>query len=248
MNWYKTAIENQTDFPFFKDMPEQKATPVEGTEEFQKLLKRTPDIVQNLLDNCKDIQEATKTLKLYKFKFKVVEDIISININDKVYIIDDMLELKDPYDWIWSISDSNLDHYVNYPDPNKEFWDNPVTVYHATLAKYWPTIQKIGLEARDETRGINNRSTGAGVFTSDNTDDIGSYGDMIIEINAPQMKADGYMPEVSKEEPIMEAEKREALANIIGLQEFNVEVEAGIWPNTIIFFGDIPPKYLKELK
>jgi len=61
------------------------------------------------------------------------------------------------------------------------------------------------------------------------------------------MKKDNYMPEVSREEPIINANKRESLAHQIGLKDFFVETEHGISPTTIIFFGNIPPKYLEIL-
>jgi hypothetical protein len=248
MNWYKKAqIEKQEDFPFFKDIPKQKAMPIEQTDQYQKLMEKTPDILQDLLDNCKDFEEAIKILKLYKFDFKVIKDIAVVYLNKKTYIIDDMLEMRDPYKWIWSIGDWELDNYVEYPDFNKEFWDYPSPVYHATSPENWEIIKEEGLAQKDMIRGIENRSTGSAVFTSDNPDDIANYGSVTIEINTPLMKSDGYTPLVAKEEPITRSEKIEALANLIGLQDFFAEVESGISPSTIVFFDHIPPKYLRAL-
>lgn len=247
MNWYKTSIEKQEDFPFFKDIPKQKQTPVEQTEQYLKLESQTPEIIQDLLDNCKDIKEAIKVLKTYKIKHKIIKDIVVIYLNNKIYIIDDMLTMKDAQEWLWSLSDWDLDDYITLGDSNKDFWDYPSVVYHATTPEKWEIIKEKGLERRDRSRGIDNRNTGSAIFTSDNPDDIGVYGNVVIEINAPQMKIDGYMPPVSKEKPIEEAEKREALANLIGLDDFYVEVESGIRTTTIVFFGHIPSKYLRKI-
>jgi hypothetical protein len=246
MNWYKKS--QQSLFPFFSDLPPQKPFSIEKTEQYRKLIQRTPQILQNLLEQCNDREEIIKILKTYNFKFKIIKNVISVNINEQIYIIDDTLTLRNALDWIWTISDLHLDNYVDYPDFNKEFWNHPYTVYHATHSENLPDIKKYGLKMKKDSRGIENRYTGAAVFTSDNPDDIESYGNLIVKINTIEMKKDNYMPEVSQEKPIINANKREALAHKIGLKEFFVEIEHGISPTTIIFFGNIPPKYLEILK
>ena len=59
------------------------------------------------------------------------------------------------------------------------------------------------------------------------------------------MKQDKYIVLVGKEEPIEEAEAREALANKLGIDNYYAEYEQGLDPGTIIFYGNIPPKYLR---
>jgi len=244
LDWYKLAINQQKDFPFYKQI---QPIPIEETEQYKKSIPKTKDSLEEILADCQNISEAIQILKKYNFSFKIIEDIVVVNL-DKPYILDSLwLNLKDPHEWIWSLYDSQLDKYVNYPEFNEEFWNNPFPVYHATSEENWNLIQKTRIDQRDKTRGIENRSTGSAVFTSDNPDDIEPYGNVIIEINTKQMKQDGYMPTVSKEEPIEEAEKREAIAHMIGLEDFYAEVEQGISPTTIIFFGHIPSKYLRKL-
>lgn len=105
-----------------------------------------------------------------------------------------------------------------------------------------------GLKQMDKIRGINNTSTGAAVFASDNPNDISSYGNVIFEIDIGQMKTDGYMPNVEQEEPISNALRRKQLAYLIGIEEYYPEEEyasEGLYESTYIIFGNIPPKYLK---
>jgi len=245
MNWYKKAQESQEDLPFFKDIPKRKSTPIEQTEQYQQLLEKTPSVLQDLLDNCSNLKEAIKILKLYKFKFKIMKDVIIVYIDNKTYIIDDALTMKDAVEWVWSLYDRYLDDYIDYKDFNQEFWKNPDYVYHATTPESWQVIKKEGLLKKDRSRGINNRSTGSAIFTSYDIEEINSYGNIVIEINTPLMKSEGYMPTVSKEIPIVEYEKREALAHLIGLEDFSSDIEHGISPSTVIFYDNIPVKYLR---
>lgn len=223
MNWYKLAQEKNSD----------QLNNVEA--------------IQNLLDNCKDIKESENALEQHNFQFKTIKDIIVVYLNNKTYIIDDGLRIRNADEWIWRMHSWTIDEYINYPDFNEQFWNNPYSVLHATSKENWDAIKKEGLVKKDRTRGIENRSTGLAIFTSENIEEIYSYGDIVIEINAPLMKSDGYMPQVNREEPVIRAEKMEALAHLIGLNDFFVEVESGIRSSTIIFFGNIPPKYLKVI-
>ena len=107
-------------------------------------------------------------------------------------------------------------------------------------------IMRDGLNPMNETRGISNKSTGSAVFTSDNPEDTDSYG-VAIEINVGAMQADGYMPYVTQEEPVEEKNAKERMANMVGLEDFNWEVEGGIYETTYIFHDAIPAKYLRVL-
>ena len=70
----------------------------------------------------------------------------------------------------------------------------------------------------------------------------------MIEVSLGKMLTDGYTPEVVQEDPIIEANLRNALANRIGLEDFYPETESGIFEDTLICRGLIPPKYLRILK
>lgn len=184
--------------------------------------------------------------------FPEADPVIVIISNNKVeYVIDDFNypQLAEPQEWVDGIGGLYLSEYIDVPEEN--FW-NGVTpgykVYHGTSNERLEDIMKNGLEARSETRGVTNRWTPPGVFASQSPEDAYRY-DRIIEIDVGLMKTDGYMPQVSGEEPIEESKIREAIAWSIGFQDYLNESYSsdGLEEGTIIFFGDIPVKYLTLL-
>ena len=151
---------------------------------------------------------------------------------------------RDAYDWVRDKVSNSFEYF----DEEEDFWKGigpGAIVYHATEEENAESILQNGLEARDQTRGIANRSTGPAVMASWQTEATSSYGDHIFAINLGQMKQDGYMPNVQQEDPISEAEAEQALARGIGIKDHDVDVESGIDPDTVVIFGDIPPKYLE---
>ena len=145
-----------------------------------------------------------------------------------------------------------------YPEQNKstEFWDGvgPGSVlYHATPDENADTILQTGLEAREDTQGLDNKDMGPAVFTisPEHTDSphatLESHGDTIISIDLASMKADGYMPEIAGETPVEEAETKNALANLIGYDFYEAEHAQDYMPDTIAIYGDVPAKYLSVL-
>lgn len=153
--------------------------------------------------------------------------------------------VSDARNWIYSIHDPAI--YINARDFNADFWDSVgegSILYHATPEENIPKIRKGGIKVMDETRGLANRGTGAAIFTSSNPSAIASYG-VPITIDVGAMKRDGYMPTVAPEGPIEEKEAYEALAHKLGLDNFYHEVESGIEEDTVVFYGNIPAKYLK---
>lgn len=147
--------------------------------------------------------------------------------------VDEWIDNAEPYEYF-------------EPEPDDWFWQNPVPVlYHATEEENVASIQQNGLEETNETRGLANRSTGAAVFTSDSPDDIDSYGNYVFEINVMAMKADGYMPPVTQEDPIEEQELKNRLAAMLSVDDYHWDVDSDISPSTYIFHGGIPTKYLR---
>lgn len=257
MNWYKKALQQQ--FEFVKNMPQQPKPKTEESKEFQDLLEKSNvDLAEKLEYDVHNYQDLINTLNTFKIPWKRVDfpdadPIIKLEYNGKHYLIDsfEYPELKNPREWIWNIFDHNLDNYVLSQDFNKIFWDevsNGSFVYHATTEENKDSILKNGLLITDKTRGINNKYTGNAVFTSDNPDDISSYGNVIFAINLGKMKAEGYMPQVSKEEPIQTSEQRSTLAYLVGADDMDLSDEyasEGIYGSTVIFYDNIPPKYLR---
>lgn len=155
-------------------------------------------------------------------------------------------------EWIYSLAaSSQLAEYVPYPDFNEEFWASPHILYHGTTGEWLDQVKQEGLKPRNLTRGIQNRWTPAAVFTSDTPyvpNEYYAYDEgAVFAIDTPQMKADGYMPKVSQEEPIQEAEMMRSLAWSLGDEYFEPEIESGIGEDTIVIYGEIPPQYLSVI-
>jgi len=134
-------------------------------------------------------------------------------------------------------------------DSLEDFWDHPPPLYHATPRENVASIRREGLVTMNETRGIANRGTSAAVFTSLNFEGtIDSYGDAIFKINTRAMARDGQTPRVSLEEPVLEYDQMGAIISVLDAgDEIFVELESGIDPETVVVFGRILPKYLKEI-
>ena len=259
MNWYKKAQQEQ--FGFLENMPIQQKPNIEDSEEYQKLFDNANiDLEEDLEYNAHNYNELANILNRHKVEWEKInfpkaDPIIRLEYQKKPYIITDFEspQLEDPREWIYDIYDYHLDEYIPSQDFNEDFWNGVTkgsTVYHATTEENKDSILKEGLRLEDRTRGINNRYTGNAIFTSDNPDDISSYGDVVFEINLGQMKADGYMPQVSQEGPLESAEQRNSLAYLIGIDniDFSSEYEGeGIYPTTVVFFDNIPAKYLRLL-
>ena len=251
-NWYKLA--QQDAFPFmdktisYPPPPDPLYAP-----------KKTVELLEELLYDIEGVPAVENILNKYGFEWEKIqfpEDIIiKITIDNKTYIMPDAsisTDLEDPTEWIAGMYDSDLYRFMPPDDFDITFWKDVTPgykLYHATDEEGAQGITQNGIQPMDRTRGINNRSTGSAVFTSDNPDDIASYGDYVFEIDVGQMKADGYTPSVSKETPMEEAATKEALAHRLGVYaDFRSEYESeGLYDSTIIFYDTIPAKYLSSV-
>lgn len=158
-------------------------------------------------------------------------------------------------EWLNDVADYSHEYYPE-TDKSKEFWDGVgpgAYLYHATKEENLPSILKDGLWASHETRGLKNRDMPSAVFTVSDSqiDDLASvldsYGDVIIRIDLGAMKQDGYMPDISGETPVEEAEIKGSLAHAIGYDTYEPYGDMGgdYMNDTIAIYGDIPAKYLK---
>lgn len=146
------------------------------------------------------------------------------------------------------IESADLDKYISESTTSDDFWKYLSVVYHATSYHNYDDILQDGLQGRYSSRGLSNKSVGASVFVSVNPDIIDVYGDLILKINSKAMKQDGYTPEVGIEPDIEEGEKRQALASMIGIEDYNYDFESGMDYDTYIIYGNIPAKYLSIYK
>ena len=182
------------------------------------------------------------------------QPVLTFLMNGTPYVISDLNEPepKTAEEWVhgFSWAPHTIWEYLPERDFNKEFWEgvtNGSVLYHGTTEDNWEDIQREGLGCRDDTRGTSNRNVGCAVFTSHNMETTDYYYDIIIQIDVGQMKADGYMPRVSQEPEIEEAEALQSLASAVGVDDFHVDIESGMDPETVIFDGGIPKKYLSRV-
>ena len=209
---------------------------------------------QNEIEYLTNLEEIISLLKQNNIDFKLVKfptgkQILKI---DNKYIVEDFQSpsLNKIDYWISDIGDDDIEDYYHIANFNEDFWkdmNSQFFLYHATDSENYEDIMQNGLLPRNQTRGISNRSTPSSVFTSDNPDDIESYGNIILKIDVLAMKNDGYMPVVGEEEPLAIYEYKSAIAHALGV-EYYPEEEPGISPTTIIVYGDIPPKYISRYK
>lgn len=190
------------------------------------------------------------------------DSILLADVGGKRVVIDpDFPSIKTAYDWVYSMDSWKLSGHVEPEDFNAAFWGGRELVsplYHGVSGGRMPNDDKVskvmveGLDPRTETRGISNRSTGSAVFATSEQEDAAGYGPAVVEIDVAAMKADGYMPEVSRESPIEEEKMRDRLAWSIGIDDWDNHrydelASEGIRETTYVFFGKIPSKYLRRV-
>ena len=153
---------------------------------------------------------------------------------DRSMSVDDYYDVKFPSVWEMDFSEySNGDPYG----------------YHGTSEDLLPSIMRDGLTPMNRTRGIANRGTGAAVFIFMGTPEIASeHGSVLLRIDIPAMEKDGFLPEASLESPVKEKMVAELIARQLGVDGFYYEVEPGIYENTVVVFGVIPPKYIQVVE
>ena len=249
-NWYKRAQEQQT-FQFYSEI--EPSEPYH-TESFNNNPK-TKDYLDELLENCSNYIEVVNMLHSSGFNYEEVDfpndKLISVNVENETYVITDpdYPEAKNAREWIDGLWEHELYSYIP-PQEEDDFWtsqDRPSVVYHATTQENVDSILTNGLNPMNKTRGISNRGTPSAIFTSENPDDIGSYGNYIFEINLDQMFNDGYTPSASKETPVEESQIKGQLAWKLGVENYEPQDYSteGIYDSTIVFYGSIPAKYIK---
>jgi hypothetical protein len=144
---------------------------------------------------------------------------------------------------------------IKFPDFNQLFWQYPRNLYHCSPKENLESIQKFGLQEKNETRGFSsNKYIGRAIFTTQEFEELdhlqSSYGELIITINTKQMKTDGFILEVEREPDWERAEKLTSILHKLGKDKYEdasryVDSSEGTSPFTVIVYGNIPPKYLK---
>lgn len=154
--------------------------------------------------------------------------------------------------WNESYLDNIAEQMGYNSDFNKSFWKYPQPLYHCTTPEKYELIKSSGkLKTTNESRGINNRSVGNAIFTTQEEMEVEglrqSYGDIVIQINTKLMRHDGFMPFVSKEPEVETAEKLAFVLNKLGEEKDIsqlIDSSGGISEYTVIIYESIPVKYL----
>jgi len=208
--------------------------------------------VSDIIEDAQGLEQVQNTLS----KAGILHSTKNIN-NHKVIVIPDSSLIVYDFDNGYGTVDEIGDFiYSNYADNlkqnhdfNKEFWEQPPTLYHATKEENTNQIQSYGIKAMCKSRGIGNRSVGCAVFTSMNQDDLlsGQYGNIIFAINTKAMKKDGITPTVELEPSIQEYHELSTLVHQLGI-DYPLEAPNDLFLDTVIVHGDIPAKYLSIYK
>ena len=211
-----------------------------------------PPTLPHELQNALDGEDKARFLEVAREQFDA-EDIINVGKSDLVALrgkwVADLFagRIHDLKDWLARARTQDAQEFgVEAPDFNEAFWRHPPQLYHASPAQNADSIARDGLQARCETRSICNRRLGAAVFATTEHEELadGAYGENIYAVDTAAMKRDGLTPEASLEPDAEDAAQMEALATLLGHDQYQHYVEEGISRNTVIFRGGIPAKYV----
>jgi len=166
--------------------------------------------------------------------------------------------IKDIMEWIYS---NDAEHIVNISADDiynghlettlKEFKENPSPVYHYTTEENWELIKQDGELVGSSGTGINNRNS-HGIFTSIDPEEyqIGTYGNICLELNLPAFKSELKISDLNLEyEPqVAEHLVREYIASTLEIGEIPDDYHSeGISPYTIIVGYKMPLKFIKQI-
>jgi len=205
--------------------------------------------VSSLIEDAVGLDAVIEVLKSNEIVHKVIDF-----SGKKVIVLPEsslvIYDFDDGYGNVESVENFVYSNYADdlkdYGDFNEYFWNSPAMLYHATTSANFELIKgSDGLKGMCKTRGSGNIGVGCAVFTSMNHEDLlsGSYGSVILTIDTRAMKADGYMPRVSREPGVEEVDATQDLVSRLGLR-YDVEYPNDLFLDTVIVHGSIPMKYI----
>lgn len=212
---------------------------------------------QDLLKLLKYEQQHNQNFSYQKIPFPKKYVYIQVENGQTTYVYEadnnGMFERKEPQEWLRDIEWGNSSHeyFGEFSDEkfNKEFWQYPPPLYHGT--NNIESVLQNGLEPKADTRGINNRSTGAAVFASTNPEAVSSYAtDGIVVIDTESMKRNGFTPWVTMEGPLEDVGQLNAIAHAIGIDydASNQYSSEGIEEETVVIHDAIPSQYISKFE
>jgi len=170
---------------------------------------------------------------------------------DGTFSVDELGSLLDMQTAVDFLLNYGIDMEQKFHD---DFWSWPPNLYHFSPSENVAKILRNGLMASSNTRGISNRGVGNAVFcfsVSDNSLEetagrYSAYGDALLQIDCAAMKRNGLTPFVSQEPDVVEHEAIQSIAYALG-EDFSFDIEDGMDLDTVIVYGAIPAKYIKQI-
>jgi len=212
--------------------------------------------IKDEIEDVEGVDAVEKILKSHSVKYhksKIGEEFyIGFSDGQDNYVIHDMAYVPEIQKLINFVYTDKAELLYEESEFNKEFWNNPVPLYHATKEQNWRMIQQDGkISKKCESRGYTNRSVSCAVFTTENMDELvrGSYGNIILELDMNRMKNDGFTPFVSREPDVEKEEQVNNLVSRLGFEE-NLSVSSSwdVSHTTVIVHDEIPIKYVRIIK
>lgn len=256
MNWYKLSQNYQPEL-FSEDILNNLGTfPHKEEEQYLNYSGKMKDDIED----AENFDQCEKIAKYYGYNYDRIKleddsEILTIFKGKEFYIIEDegFITLENAQEWIDNLTDWQVENYVipeDYQLENDNIWkqiSGDFFVYHGTYEDKVDNINKNGIKAKSESRGISNRDIGDAVFVSEDADVAFEHYPRVFQINIGKMKQDGYMPRISRETPLERSEIRQSLANKIGFYDYREEeyYSEGYDYGTMVIYGDIPKKYIK---
>lgn len=215
--------------------------------EYEDYIQENPetDPVSDIITVLVNLKIPHKEVNLPYMKNRyIVTDSVVIEIEEGSKHFPISFHNKDQF--LWNNNFTELESFVEETF-NKDFWEYPAPLYHATQDEFVDEIKQTGLSPSSGT-GISNRGA-RGVFTVSNPELLveGHYGNNIFEIDTKAMKRDGITPLVEMEPLVLEGMVLSQIAWAIGYDDYSQDNSDGQWEETVIVDGRIDPKYLKLL-
>lgn len=198
------------------------------------------------VSQAEQVQRALQASGARRISIGEIGEIVYITRNEIITGDGDYDQITAKTEWLGEIDPET--YFPEFTERwNREFWQSPPELYHATTKENVKSIQRHGLQTENRTRGISNRSVGAAIFTTSNLEETvdGSYGESVFAINTAELANSPDRPYASQEPDVVECELRNALAHAIGCTQYEADIEGGMSADTVILQGGyIAPQYL----
>ena len=150
----------------------------------------------------------------------------------------------------------DFDHMVDIEDAAVDWvkgWRNDMVggvLFHGTTLDKIASIAEMGLESRNDRRGLSNRHIGAAVFLSATPGYSMEYGEALIEVDMDRLQADGVLSrkDAFPEPSVADSFALMDMAQGFGDYDYMPDTDINEYPDTTVIFEGydvvIPPEYM----